>query len=57
MTLDNNLSKIDLLDGTINLFVSEKFNVIKKRVNIEVNKNIKKILKTLKNIKIRFNLI
>ena len=33
MTLDNNLSKIDLLDGTINLFVSEKFNVIKKRID------------------------
>ena len=33
MTLDDNLSKIDLLDGTINLFVSEKFNIIKKRID------------------------
>ncbi len=33
MTLDDNLSKIDLLEGTINLFIPEKFNVIKKRID------------------------
>ena len=31
MIPDHNLSKIDLLDGTISLFVSEKFNVKKKK--------------------------
>ena len=33
MIPDHNLSKIDLLDGTISLFVSEKFNVKKKRID------------------------
>ena len=39
------------------IFFLKLFNSIKKRVNIEVNKNIKKILKILNNIKIQFKLI
>ena len=39
------------------IFFLKLFNSIKKRVNIEVNKNIKKILKILDNIKIQFKLI
>ena len=39
------------------IFFLKLFNSIKKRVNIEVIKNIKKILKILNNIKIQFKLI